>query len=84
MPSCETVSLLQFYKFINLLLKADNDEVKQTIVKWTEIFNILYQIGAELMFLFNDGLSLIIRKLSLISDKNFSFSWAKKLSKEVK
>ena len=41
---------------------------------------------AELMFLFSDGLSLIIRRLSLISNKNFLFSYAKmlKLSKEGK
>ena len=40
----------------------------------------------ELMFLFSGGLSLIIRRLSLISDKYFLFSWVKilKLSKESK
>ena len=38
------------------------------------------------MFLFNDGLSLMISRLSLISNKYFLFSWAKtlKLSKEGK
>ena len=38
------------------------------------------------MFLFSDGLSLMISRLSLISDKHFLFSWAKilKLSKEGK
>ena len=37
------------------------------------------------MFLFNDGLFLMISRLSLISNKYFLFSWAKtlKLSKEV-
>ena len=42
--------------------------------------------GAELMFLFNDGFSLMIIRLSLISNKYFLFSWAKtlKLSKEGK
>ena len=37
------------------------------------------------MFLFNDGLSLMISRISLISNKYFLFSWAKtlKLSKEV-
>ena len=38
------------------------------------------------MFLFNDGLSVMISRLSLISNKYFLFSWAKtlKLSKEGK
>ena len=42
--------------------------------------------GAELMFLFNDGLAFMISRLSLISNKYFLFSWAKtlKLSKEGK
>ena len=38
------------------------------------------------MFLFSDGISHIIRRLSLISNKSFLFSWAKiqKLPKEGK
>ena len=38
------------------------------------------------MFLFRDGLSLMIIRLSVISNKYFLFSWAKtlKLSKEGK
>ena len=91
MSNCETVSLLQFYKFIikcwQWCLKG-NKLMRLNELPWNEpeIFRILSNTykGAELMFLLSDGLSLIIRRLSLISNKNFLFSCAKmlKLPKE--
>ena len=42
-----------------------------------KIVGRLHQIGKKMLFLFSDGLSLMISRLSLISNKYFLFSWAK-------
>ena len=54
-----------------------------------EILKILSQRGAKVFYLrllFSDDLSLIMRTLSLVSNKNFLFLWPQmlKLSKEDK
>ena len=54
-----------------------------------EILKILSQRGAKVFYLrllFSDDLSLIMRTLSLVSNKNFLFLWRQmlKLSKEDK
>ena len=93
MSNCKTVSLLQFYKFIikcwQWCLKG-NKLMRLNKLPWNEpeIFRIFYQIGTKVqnwMFLFSDGLSLIIRRFSLISNKNlFWCTKMLKLSKEGK
>ena len=90
MPNCETVSLLQFYKFFIKCWQCfkRNKLMRLNKIPWNEpeIFRILYQIGTKVRnWCFDLAMvCFIIRRLSLISNKNFLFSFAKmlKLSKE--